>query len=233
MGRLYNLFRRAHLVDRQRHRRHNDDGQALSLIRQRLRDEALAAARRQGYERRIAVRQMERPIYGKLLRYGFEAAKAREPANQGIRMKGKAAGGRPVRCRLCQEHGFREHAIDIVGKLRDGMPPAVRSVPHKPIGIVLGNRNVIHADAPLQREEVAAQRQQEILPVVLPSVRRKALQKPLRRMEQKTFVRIRRSGKIQDRRIACPVQIPLDSFIKLRLVHRFSSPSKQKPRIQG
>ena len=233
MGRLHNLFRRAHLVDRQRHRRYNDDGQALSLIRQRLRDEALAAARRQGYECRIAVRQMERPIYGKLLRHGFEATKARESANRRIRMQGKTAGGCLIRCRLHQKHGFREHAIDIVGKLRDGIPPAVRSVPHKPIGIVLGNRHAIHADLPLHRKKIVAQSQQEIIPAVLPSVRRKALQKTLRRMEQKTFVRIRRSGKIQDRRISCPIQIPLDSFVKLRLIHRFSSPSKRKLRIQG
>ena len=176
---------------------------------------------------------MERPIYGKLLRHGFEAAKAREPANRRIRMKGKTAGGCLIRCRLRQKHGFREHAIDIVGKLRDGMPSAVRSVPHKPIGIVLGNRNVIHADLPLHRKEIVAQSQQEIIPAALPPIKREVLQETLRRMEQEAFVRIRRSGKVQARQLACPIQIPLDSFIKLRLVHRFSSPSKQKPRIQG
>ena len=113
------------------------------------------------------------------------------------------------------------------------MPSAVRSVPHKPIGIVLGNRNVIHADLPLHRKEIVAQSQQEIIPAALPPIKREVLQETLRRMEQEAFVRIRRSGKVQARQLACPIQIPLHSFIKLRLVHRFSSPSKQKPRIQG
>ena len=229
MRRPHDALCRAHLIDGERDGRHNDDREPFPLICNHLRNEALAPARRQGDQGRVAVRRIQGTVDCQFLCGRFELREARDPADQRIGLQIRSARIPHAQLLLPAKDRLGKRSIDIGGELPHGKIAVCIRLAQNPVGIPLCDGECGQGNLHLHGQQIVAQCEHQIIVAAfVRAMKLIAAHKALCSAQQEVLVCICR-GCVKERRpLSLPAQIRLKRRIHLPLFHR-SSPSKQMP----